>query len=210
MLLDTLNALVASSSNSDFLNVTILQLLHQVYSNLTTRRLTCAELGCPHNVESTVCRALRFSWSPCRLFFGESHRFRWGELLDFWREESVGRQHNRLRIRHWSHLSKFSFCIRMLESWTSKICHQVEEAGTNFGLRAGPYQHFSFVFRFTCPSKKPIRRNNATETHSHVSFFCNSLTTQRRKGWYFLLTSFSFALGASCKGLSSCFNLSSS
>ena len=43
--------------------------------------------------------------------------------------------------------------------------------------------HVLFVFRFTCPTKKPIRRNNAiTASHCRVTFFRSSWTTQRRKG----------------------------
>ena len=44
---------------------------------------------------------------------------------------------------------------------TSEKCHQVKEAGTFFCLRASRQRNMIFVFRFTCPSRKPIRQNNA-------------------------------------------------
>ena len=94
--------------------------------------------------------------------------------------------HIRLRIRHWSNLSEFSICIRLSalnhsanNFRTSQKCPQGKEAGTYFASGQAGIETCSFVFRFSCPSKKPIRRNNAIiATHCHVSFFRSWLTTQ--------------------------------
>ena len=68
--------------------------------------------------------------------------------------------------QHWTTLS------RAKNIRTSEKCHQVKEAGTFFCLRASRHRNMFFVFRFTCPSRKPIRQNNAfIATHCRVSFF---------------------------------------
>ena len=96
-----------------------------------------------------------------------------------------------IRLRHWSNLSEFTFCIRLSvlnhsanKFRTSQKCNRVKEAGTFFCLsesRPASIEPCSFVFRFTCPTKKPIRWNNSSiATHCRVIFFRSSLTTQRR------------------------------
>ena len=64
--------------------------------------------------------------------------------------------------QHWTHsANKFR---------TSQKCNRVKEAGISFASRPARIQPCSFVFRFTCPTKKPIRRNNAvTAIHCRVA-----------------------------------------
>ena len=66
-----------------------------------------------------------------------------------------------------------------------KNATESKKPGLSFASRPASIEPCSFVFRFTCPTKKPIRQNNAiTASHCRVIFFRSSLTThdQRRKG----------------------------
>ena len=64
-----------------------------------------------------------------------------------------------------------------------KNATESKKPGLSFASRPASIEPCSFVFRFTCPTKKPIRRNNAiAASHCRVIFFRSSLTTQRRKG----------------------------
>ena len=63
-----------------------------------------------------------------------------------------------LRIHHWLNLLELSFCVRMSElnhsasnCRTLKKCHQFEEAGTFFCLRAGQYQKGFLLFPIYLP-----------------------------------------------------------
>ena len=102
--------------------------------------------------------------------------------------------HIRLRIRHWSNLLEFSFCV-----WLSALNHSAKNIRTSelnaikskkpgLSFASGPagIETCSFVFRFSCPSWKPIRQNNAIiATHCGVSFFRSYFITQRRKVFFF-------------------------
>ena len=102
--------------------------------------------------------------------------------------------HIRLRIHHWSNLSEFSFCVRLSAlNHSAKILGLRKNAikskkpGLSFASGPAGIETCSFVFRVTCPSRKPMRQNNATNaTHCRVSFFRNELTTQRRKVFFVL------------------------
>ena len=122
-----------------------------------------------------------------------------------------------------SHLSSNSSLIELVgvafdcQHWTTvqtilglrKNAIKSKMPGLSFASGPTSIETCSFVFRLTCPSKKPIRRNNAV-THCRVSFFRSFewLTTQRWKGVFFfffcrqtpeLLFSFTLQLGANCE-----------
>ena len=63
-----------------------------------------------------------------------------------------------------------------------------KKPGLSFASRPAGIEPCSFVFWFTCPMKKPIRRTNGIiATHCRVTFFRSSLITQRRKGVFFFV-----------------------
>ena len=83
--------------------------------------------------------------------------------------------HIRLRIRHWSNLSEFSFSVQLSalnhsakNIRTSEKCHQVKEAGTFFCLGASWHRNMFFCF----PSYLPIEKACATKQR----YYCNSLS----------------------------------
>ena len=75
--------------------------------------------------------------------------------------------HIRLRIHHWSNFSEFSFAFDC-QHWTTvqtilglrKNAIKSKKPGLSFASGPGSIETCSFVVWFTCPSKKPIRRNN--------------------------------------------------
>ena len=78
--------------------------------------------------------------------------------------------HIRLRIRHWSNLSEFSFCVWLLalnhsakNIRTSEKCHQVKEAGTFFCLRAS--RHWNMFLLFSDFKGLPIEKAYSTKQH---------------------------------------------
>ena len=83
--------------------------------------------------------------------------------------------HIRLRTRHWSTWSEFSFCVRLSalnhsakNIRTSEKCHQVKEARTFFCLRASRHRNMFFCF----PICLPIEKAYSTKER----YYCNSLS----------------------------------
>ena len=81
--------------------------------------------------------------------------------------------HIRLRIRNWSNLSEYSFCIRLsalnysangFRTWTGSLdlakCHEVKEAGNFFCLKAR--QHRNMFFCFPVAHQKSLSGSDET------------------------------------------------
>ena len=175
------------------------------FSTWTDRKRVAKRAGCSKNPLFFALRISFIQWGINETITKLSWKFeenRTSGWFYFFKQKKEHKKWNPLywrvnmllhiRLRHWSNLSEFAFCIRLSalnhitnKFRTSQKCNRVKEAGTFFWVKASQHRTMFFLFSDfnTCPTKKPIRRNNAiTASLCRVTFFRSSWTTQRRKG----------------------------